>query len=801
VRGLALLFLLVSAVAAERGESEEELLQRWGEADPEERRRLSVVLDRIERARRFSSARPILVEFRDRTYTLAELFSSVLEPALATAPRPESEGDPGLLDIHVRALEALKALRGAYAPPHPVRTGTLNLLLGYAWRALAAQPLSPALRLRFFTEAIRNVQRLDGRVAPDARTGWLIHNRLLPALLGLARRVHEDAAARETVAEAAALLYLPSILDETAQAQLAPLTSGTRSREVLVRFYRDDLLDDLGRVALARSVAMQASDDAAFAAGAPPLLLELLCDAQLPEQDRGLLLDVVSSRLAGIELLQSTAYDLLAAGFGGPPREPEAYRAERRHRPDGIPLPRGTRVFRFLSVVLWQGQRDAPPGVARVVRADLAHYQPLYARDARGARRFVGVLVPDGEGRHADFLGPPPGVTGRRDNRLLRRRLDLERIAIHTFGARGEEMELCVTLPEDESEPVPVRGGNLGHVLALLDARLRRAPDPAERRELVRLLVRIDTGPASDLAVRHAAAPGTVAELLPLAERGHAAATRGLLARIADLGPEERVRALGAALTARPPQLDAVRALCRHGDVAVAVPAGDALLAAADASGAAALLEHPNKYARLAGVALTLRLTPLAGSLRVVPGEHADLERIAQRAGRAFGKRDGEPWVKLGQWLGSALRRPAEARRLRREHKRLFLGERSVLAYEFAAAWTRGIRDGKARDLWPALVSFLLDPHDPGRGILERDLNPLLDALEARAREDEKLRRVWIDGLVVLAGVQYGMEADVSLAELAQERLARIAGTTAPPQARRKGGIYWPIWAAQKEQK
>jgi hypothetical protein len=792
---VVLLLLLLPATAAER-DSEAELLKRWAVAGPEERRRLGAVLDRLERARRFSEARPVLIDFDGHAFPLAELFTGILEPALRTAPQPQSEDDPGLLEIHGRALAALAALRGAYAPPRPVRTGTLNLLLGYAWRALTAPELTPDVRLRFFTETVRNVRMLDGRVEPDARTTWVIHHRLLPALLALARRVKDDAAARATIAEAASLLYLPSILDARAQVKLAPLTTGAHSREVLVRFYREGMLDDLGRSALARSVALQARSDPAFAAGAAPLILELVSDAQLQAQERATLLEVALERMAPVELLLTTARDLLAAGFGGPPRPLEEYRERLRKSTGGVPAPRGARsVYRFLSIILMQPRADAPPTVERIVRADLPHHEPLRVVAAGGGRRFVGVLVPDKEGRHADFLGPPPGLTGTRDHRLLRRRLDLERIAIRTYGARGEVMELCVTLPEDQSEPVPVRGANLSHVLALVDARLQRTTDATEHRELVRFLVRIDTDPARALAVRHVG--GAAAELLPLAERGYEAAARALLDRLADLGLEQRERALGAAL-ARPALVPIVRDLCGVKDISVAVLAADALLAVADVSGATALLRHPDRYARLAGAALVLRTTPLAGGLKVVPREQVDLGSLADTAARAFTGKDGAHWSKLGRWLTVALKTPERVRELRRRHAELYVRRRRVQAYEFATAWTRGISEGKAKEDWGKLISFLLDPHDPGRGILERDLNPLLDALEERARKDENLRRIWIDSLTVLAAVQYGMEADVKLLDLAHARLARMAGPDTPPEARRKAGVFWPLWAARR---
>ena len=40
--------------------------------------------------------------------------------------QPQSGDDPGLLDIHRLALAALETLRGAYAPPRPVRTGVVS---------------------------------------------------------------------------------------------------------------------------------------------------------------------------------------------------------------------------------------------------------------------------------------------------------------------------------------------------------------------------------------------------------------------------------------------------------------------------------------------------------------------------------------------------------------------------------------------------------------------------------------------------------------------------------------------------
>ena len=78
-----LLLLLATVVSAHPGLTEAEILSRWDEAGPEERRRMGLALDRIQRARRFVEARPILIRFGDKSYTLAELFQEILEPPLA----------------------------------------------------------------------------------------------------------------------------------------------------------------------------------------------------------------------------------------------------------------------------------------------------------------------------------------------------------------------------------------------------------------------------------------------------------------------------------------------------------------------------------------------------------------------------------------------------------------------------------------------------------------------------------------------------------------------------------------------
>ncbi|MCK6461592.1 MAG: hypothetical protein L6Q95_17055, partial [Planctomycetes bacterium] len=227
------------------------------------------------------------------------------------------------------------------------------------------------------------------------------------------------------------------------------------------------------------------------------------------------------------------------------------------------------------------------------------------------------------------------------------------------------------------------------------------------------------------------------------------------------------------------------------------VAAAEALLSAGDAAGIEALLGHPDKYVRACAAALAVRLTPLAGTLRVAPEPPPDLERLAKRAEKAFAKEDGEPFLRLGAWLALALKDPEAARKLRREHKPLYVGRRKVDAWQFAEAYTEGVREGKAPDLWPQLILFLLDPHDPGAGVVTRDLDPLLDALEERAKEGA-LREAWTDALIVLACAQHGMEADAHFSALADARLEKIAGKDAPPRERRRPGIDWPIWAAER---
>ncbi|MCK6462112.1 MAG: hypothetical protein L6Q95_19690, partial [Planctomycetes bacterium] len=155
--------------AAEGGE-EASLLARWAEADADSRRRIARRIEELDRERRYTDARPVLVDVGGRTMPVPEVFERILEPALETPTEPQADNDPGLREIHLEALDALEALRLAYAAPRPVRAGTLNLFLGYGARALAARALPASLRLRLFRDAMRNVRSLEGRVAPDAFT-------------------------------------------------------------------------------------------------------------------------------------------------------------------------------------------------------------------------------------------------------------------------------------------------------------------------------------------------------------------------------------------------------------------------------------------------------------------------------------------------------------------------------------------------------------------------------------------------------------------------------------------------------
>jgi hypothetical protein len=792
-----LFLILLAAAAAVAGPSEAEILDRWDDAGPDERRRMRSALEQYERERRFSRARPIVVRLDGRPHTLAEVFLGVLDPALHTPVDPEGPNDLGLTDVHRKALAALGILRDAYSAPAPVRTGTLNLLLAYAYEAATSPELTADSRLRFFSEAIRSARTLQGRVKPDARTRFLIRNRLVPALLGMRRQAVgvKFERTRELVAEAATLLYMPSILDADARRALAPLTRGRESRTLLVRAHREGNLDRLGLVALARSVAAQTRDDGAFAAGAAPQVLELLLEESLPPRERGALLDAALAQLAGLAAYRPTVTDLCAAAFGEPPAPLDAFRRRRAaEKPEPLVLPRPERRYRFLRVVLVQ-PRGRAPQVMSVLRLDVPLFSALYERHPSGGRQFVGVLVPSKGGAHADFLGSAPRAAGP-DPRLLRRTLLLERIAVTTFGKRGEILELCVALPEDGSEPVPAEGANTAHVLALVAARLSLAADDAELADLIRLLGRIDTPEARALAARFANRATAVVELLPIAERGDKQAARALLERVDMLEDLElRERALAAAVRAG---LKAdVAKLCAHEDVGTAVLAGDALMGAGDVAGVRVLLSHKNRYARACGTSLALRLTPLAGRIRVEPEDASTVEEVARLCRGAFTKREGGAWFRYGHWLSQALLRPERARKKRVSLSSVPVGKEKIPPAQFHQYCLAILDKDEHKAFRPGLVAFVLDPSKPGWGMSDVALNEVLDAIERRLN-DPAVRKAWIDALIVLACVQHGIEVQQEFLELAQVRLSKLAGAKAPAGTKRKPGVYWPIWAARE---
>jgi len=802
IRVLAPIFLLAAALHADPEQAriggrvaEAQLLARWPDAGPAERWALHLELDRIERERGFVEARCVLVKLDDHYYALSELFDKILDPALETAPRTDVEHDLGLQEIHLQALAALTELRKVHAAPAPVNTPTLNLLLGYANRILGAWKLSPRVRLRLLMEVLRNVRELEGRADPDARTGWVVHEGIVPALLGLARRYEDDLATKEAISQAAALLTLPSVLDAAAVAQLAALTRGADARKVLMRAYRRGDLDDMGVTALARSVVAQGQDDPAFLAGAAPVLLELLGDGRVPASLRGQMVDLILRRFGTVEPLRPIAEDLLAASYGAPPQSLADWKGRREGSPGPLARPTQGEVFRFLQVVLLKPDKDAPPAPARVIRADVALNRPV--RGGKGS--FLGLLVPAVGGESADYLGPIPGLSGIADNRLVRRTLRLERISIRTFGARGEEIELCVALPRDGIEPVPVKGARLGHVLDLIRVRLDRSREPAEIRDLVDLLVRIGTPAARDMAVKFAGGGESAASLLELLEAGDTSAAHPLFARLQDLSDTQRERALVAILRRGGPALrKKTLTLAGEGAVDLAASAADALLQTGDAEGVLALLQHKDRYARLSGIALALRLTPNAGALRIEPNKPVDRAVLAQRVREAFPKEMGGCWKRLGGWLPTAFEAPTKVRTLR-GHESLYAGRsKTVSPARFAEGWTAAVKDGKFRKRWPWVVEYVLTPRNPGRAIKPAALAGLLDALEVEATKDP-LRRAWIDSLVILVAVQSGLEFDTNILRLAEERLRRIAGKSAPAMAKRRPGIAWPVWAARDQ--
>jgi len=791
--------ILVLLLAATAGADDlEQLYERWDDAGPEEQRRLQRRIERLESRRRYVAARPVLVDFEDRDWRLAELFETVLEPALETPAEPQGRDDPGLTALHRRALAALPELAHAWRAPRPVTTGTLNLLLGYAHRALSAHRLPVGVRLRFFSTAMSVVRTVVDRTRPDATSAFLVRRHLVPGLTALARRGLRAASARRALGEAASLLSLPSLLDDRDRARLAPLTTGEQSRALLLRLYREGRLGPFERAALARSVAAQVADDLAFAVGSPPLLLELLTDPAVPPRERGRLADAVLAHLAPFDVLAGSVRDLLVAAFGDPEATVGKARARREERTGPLPPPDPGRTHRFLRVLLVQPEPDAPPRVAGVVREDLPAYRALHRIEADGRRYFAGVLLPDAEGDHADFVGPPPALAGSRDNRLLRRPLRRERVAIRAYGARREVLELCATLPDDDSEPVPVRNAGIADVVALAAARLRLA-GPEERRELVRLLVRLGTQEARALAAREATTPDAAAELLPLVEQGHGPSVERALKSIAVLDLAGKERLLRAAAS-RPERRARLRELCGHEDVAVACLAADALLSRGDAGGIPVLFGHGNRYARAAAAALALRTTKLAGGLRVIPETPLEAEQLRAIAEKAFAKDDGASFATFGKWLAAAFRDAGRVRRARGASREHLVGKRRVSGRQFATFWTRALEEGEHAKFWPGLVRYLLSPIDPGQDIELETLRPLFAAVRARLDAgnagDAGLRAAWRDALVVLACAQYGLDHDAAWFDVAHEELVALAGKEAPNGARGKAGVLWPVWAA-----
>ncbi len=795
MRAWAGVLLLVAVVGADDLAT---LYAQWESAGPDERRYLKRRVHRLEKQRRYVAARPVLVDFEGRDWTLAEFFETVLEPALHESTEPKNETDPGLTDVHRRALAAIPQLQRAYRTPRLVTAGTLNLMLGYAARALFAHELPVFLRLRFFSTTLTVARSLVGRMRPDIVTGFVIRTQLVPGLTALARRHGKDEAVGRALSEAASLLSLPALVGEHDRARLATLTSGAQSRQLLVRVYREGRLGTFERAALARSVVASVKDDLAFAVGSPPLLLELLTDPRVAARERGALADCVLGRLGEIELLRPSVHDLLVAAFGNPEATLKAGRERRKARPGSLRAPAPGRRHRFLRVLLAQAEPDAPPRVTEVMRADVSAYRAFHSKEADGRRYFLGVLLPDKHGDHADFVGPPPRLAGVLDNRLLRRRLRRERLSITAFGTRREVLELCATLPEDDSEPVPVHGADLGHIVALLRARLRLAEDD-ERRELVGLLVRLGTDAAHDLAAKEATSPGAAMELLPLVEKGHAAATERLLQDIAvlELSAKERVLRRAASQKALRPRL---RQLCGHEDVAVACLATDALLSRGDAGGIPVLFRHKNRYARASAGALALRTTELAGGLRIIPEEPLDMEQLRKLAAAAFGKKDGKSFVTFGKWLaGAAFQDPLKVRRARSMTRRHFLGRRRVSGGEFVRFWADAFLKKRHEEFWAGLVQYVFSPIDPGQDIDLDRLKPLIAAVQTRL-DHAALRTAWRDSLVVLACAQYGVDLDTGFFDLAHDNLKRLAGKGTPVGARGKAGVLWPVWAAADAQ-
>ena len=413
------------------------------------------------------------------------------------------------------------------------------------------------------------------------------------------------------------------------------------------------------------------------------------------DRQRGRLVDVVLELPRRMEPLRCTATELLSIAFGGPLRPFEEYAQLRRAQQGPLPAPRSDQALRFLRVVLASSPEGGPPVLAEVTRADLPLYTSLYVADGPRARRFVGVLLPAADGEALEFLGMPPSA-GRRDNRLVRRVLRGERISIQTYGAKRERMELCLALPEDASDPVPLSGGNLGHVLDLIDARLRLTSSVDERRDLVRLLVGIPTGRARAAAVRHAHRARVAAELAPLAEGGLDPALARMMEHFVELDLRTRERVLVSALHGRYPKHRVqLQRVCKTARSDVAALTAEALLESGDSTGVQALLQRKSVYDRASGCALSLRLTVLAGPLRVKLKQGPAEDEVLGLAGRALTKTDGAMWKRFGDWMKVAIRDPHEIVKWRRDHADHRVGRDRVKPEYFAQFYTARLSEGK----------------------------------------------------------------------------------------------------------
>lgn len=757
------------------------ILAALDEADAEERQEMLRRLRDAEESRRFMEARPVLVPFDGALRTVEELLGT-LPPALA--PAPSEEEDPGVLwtEPHERARAALEAIRAAYADPRPVGPGTVGLFLSIIARVLDAPGVDLRVRLRLLFEALSLLRSVEGRAAPDAYGRFLLREEIVPAVAGLAREWRGDRQFGHLTADAAAQLYLPAFLDDDALESLSS-SAGSASREsARLKSLRRGALSPDERVAFARSVCAQAADDPAFCASSAPILLELLADPTLPRGERAAIVAVALDRMANFPPLLPAALDLLSVAFGEAPRSVEAYAADRDKVPDAAPREGKVRLLQLLLLK----SRDRPPYVVRALREDVAPLAPVYALDRLGDRRFVGVVAPGARGY--DLVGPAPGFLSQQDARLLRRPLD--RVTVAVFGTEREELELTVALRDGEEEPVSIASPTVASLVAFVRARLAAAADGEERRGLVRFLVRIDLHEARDLAVESARDPATVAELLPLLERGHLPAARALLAALGALEADARARVLAAISGTGDESLrDLVRGRCREGAPALAASCAQALLATGDTSGVKALLARKEPALRALAAGLALRTTTLAGGMRVTPEPPIATMEVAG----AFRREDGAIWVDYAAFLRRAFDKPEEVLRERRNHCSLYHGDQRVTEAAFADSYRKDVERKRIdAPMIGKLVWFVLHPEDPGRGIPREALDRLLDALEKRALADDRIRERWIQSLLLLACVQYGMEQGEAFFGLALDRLARIPG--APP--RDAGLPAFVEWAA-----